>query len=208
MDSQVEAPVCRFCLDSTALANDPFLQPCNCKGSVENVHYRCLLRWVYMSGRREPNEECNMCKSYYIYEIPTLEEGATTYNRLIVLLTTTPVVGLWFCAMAVGDAYICMSTQLLTAQTLIACYYFGTSLHQVKNRWRYVYYYFKHWSIHLLAVAAIFIIMARYNDGLVLLIYTYISSLVWYVTPRIDGTIRVRINKKVLAGLLEDRVGG
>ena len=63
--------VCRFCLDDVSSENNPFMHPCMCKGSVENVHLRCLLRWVYQC---RDNDTCNMCKTLYVYEIKQLEE--------------------------------------------------------------------------------------------------------------------------------------
>ncbi len=203
-----EPSVCRFCLDSTAVANDPFIQPCLCKGSVENVHRRCLLRWIYRSGRVEINEECNMCRTLYIYEIPMLEESASQYSRAVYYLSATPVTGLWFFGVAGLAPYVSMSTQMVAVHSLIGGYYFVATVAQMKNKGLFVLYYFKHWSIHLLAVAAVLLIMARYEDGMTLLIYNYIASLVWYSVGRIDGDIRARINRRVMKDLLSDAVGG
>jgi hypothetical protein len=207
-EPEPELPVCRFCLDSTAVASDPFIQPCDCKGSVENVHRRCLLRWIYRSGRATLNEECNMCRSFYIYEIPSLEESATEYSTIIYYLSATPVVGLWFFGVTILQDYIPMTTQMVAAQSLIAGYYLYATVTQMKNKCLFVFYYFKHWSAHLLAVASVLIIMNRYDNGLTLLIYNYLASLVWYSVRKVDSDIRVRINARVLRDLLDDRVGG
>ncbi len=207
-DPRSEPAVCRFCLDSVMHASDPFIQPCLCKGSVENVHRRCLLRWIYGSGRATINEECNMCRTLYIYEIPSLEESASQYSRTVYYLSATPVVGLWFFGIAGLSPYVNMSTQMVAAHSLIGGYYFVATVTQIKNKGQFVLYYFKHWSVHLLAVAAVLLIMARYNDGATLLIYNYIASLVWYSVGRVDGDIRARINRRVMKGLLGDMVGG
>ena len=204
-----EVPVCRFCLDDTITANNPFIHPCVCKGSVENVHLRCLLRWVYQRGVGRPlNDECNMCKTLYVYEIKQLEEGTTKINTFIYTLAATPVSGIWFIAAVVLTDYIPLQTQLLAAQSLIGGYYGLVTLFQIKNKQRYIYYYFKHWPIHLLAIIAVFIVIARNDTGVVLLIYNYLSSLIWNLTGLIDTNIRMRINKRVMTKLLDERIEG
>ncbi len=206
MDS---APVCRFCLDEAVTANNPFIQPCACKGSVENVHIRCLLRWIYQRGLHSTlNDECNMCKTLYIYEICQLEESATKINRIIYTLVATPASGLWFIAAACGADYIPLQTQLLVAQSLTAAYYGFATLAQIKNKSQYIYYYFKHWSIHLLALVAVFVIFARNNNGGVLLIYNYLAGLIWNLSGLVDTNIRMRINKRIMTQLLDDQIGG
>lgn len=65
-----EAPICRFCYDDTNTGENPLWRPCNCRGGIEFVHRRCLLRWIFEGHTlREPN--CHLCKSPY--RIPTLE---------------------------------------------------------------------------------------------------------------------------------------
>ena len=205
-----EAPICRFCLDDAITLYNPFIQPCMCKGSVENVHLRCLLRWIYQRGveRRPLNDECNMCKTLYVYEINQLEEGQTQINWVIYVLAATPVSGLWFITAALLTNYLPLEIQLLAAQSLIGGYYGLTTLFQIKNKGRYIYYYFKHWPIHLLAIIAVFIVLARNDNGTVLLIYNYLSSLIWNLTGLIDTNIRMRINKRVMKQLLDERVEG
>ena len=200
-----ENPLCRFCLDDAVMADNPFIQPCVCKGSVENVHLRCLLRWIYQhgAGRGVIHDECNMCKTLYIYEIKQLEESATQINRLVYWLAATPVSGLWFIAAACcANQIIPLQTQLVAAQSLIAGYYGLTTLYQTKNKGMYVYYYFKHWSLHLLSIIAVFIVLARNDNGTVLLIYNYLGGLVWNLFGLVDTNIRMRINRHIMKKLL------
>jgi hypothetical protein len=204
-----EPPICRFCLDDTVTVNNPFIHPCVCKGSVENVHLRCLLRWIYQRGiGRALNDECNMCKTLYVYEICQLEESATKINKIVYTLVATPVSGLWFIVAACGADYIPLQTQLLVAQSLIATYYGLTIMLQIKNKGQYIYYYFKHWPLHLLALVAVFIVFARNDSGSVLLIYNYLAGLIWNLSGLVDTNIRMRINKQIMTQLLDDQIGG
>jgi len=188
--------VCRFCLDEITTTINPFVQPCMCKGSVKNVHLRCLLRWIY---QRRDNDTCNMCKTLYVYEIKQLEERSTVYSRVVHYIAATPLSGIWFILTSLTP--LSVQTQLVATQTTIASYYVLTSLYQIKNKERYIYYYFKHWPIHLLAIVAVFIVLARNDNALVLLTYNYLATLIWYLTGLVDTNIRMRINKRVLREL-------
>lgn len=203
--SSLEKPLCRFCLDDAVTVNNPFIQPCVCKGSVENVHQRCLLRWIYQHGSRRGviHDECNMCKTLYIYEISQLEESATQINRLVFWLAATPVSGLWFLAAVCVADVIPLQTQLVAAQSLIAGYYGLATMAQTKNKGMYVYYYFKHWSVHILAIVAVFIVLARNDNAAILLIYNYIGSLIWNLSSLADTNIRMRINRRVMERFID-----
>jgi hypothetical protein len=60
-----DKPVCRFCLETSHRANNPLLEPCNCKGSVQFVHKICLNRWRGIDPVR--NDICNLCRTPYIF---------------------------------------------------------------------------------------------------------------------------------------------
>ena len=49
----LETPTCRICLESTTTQENPFLKPCRCTGSMENVHADC---WA------ASDTHCNVCK--------------------------------------------------------------------------------------------------------------------------------------------------
>ncbi len=49
--------VCRFCLDSKITKMNPLLEPCDCKGSIQFVHEKCLTRW----RRIDPSRNGAMC---------------------------------------------------------------------------------------------------------------------------------------------------
>lgn len=56
--------VCRICLDIETEANKFVKNNCNCKGSVANIHYNCLQKWIEISGKTK----CEICLSFYISE--------------------------------------------------------------------------------------------------------------------------------------------
>lgn len=49
-----EEAICRICRASDQAG---MLQPCNCLGSIANVHFACIKRWIEISGRTA----CSIC---------------------------------------------------------------------------------------------------------------------------------------------------
>lgn len=60
---------CRFCLASKISQTNPLISPCQCKGTVEFVHLKCLNRWRRMDIARN-GRQCSLCLTNYI--IPQL----------------------------------------------------------------------------------------------------------------------------------------
>ena len=63
--TQKEQAQCRFCLAEKADVKNPFLNPCQCKGSVEYVHLYCLNTWRNKNMERNYTF-CSLCKAAYI----------------------------------------------------------------------------------------------------------------------------------------------
>lgn len=66
-DSEVK---CRICYSSQQTPMNPLISPCNCKGSIEFIHMKCLSDWLF--GRIQYNEmlhmhtkksTCEICKT-------------------------------------------------------------------------------------------------------------------------------------------------
>eukprot|EP01025_Chloroclados_australasicus_P022725 TRINITY_DN23311_c0_g1_i4.p1 TRINITY_DN23311_c0_g1~~TRINITY_DN23311_c0_g1_i4.p1 ORF type:complete len:223 (-),score=0.39 TRINITY_DN23311_c0_g1_i4:11-679(-) len=58
---------CRICYD-TELVDNPLISPCSCKGSLKNVHLKCLLDWrEYMreTGQMSRYYRCEICRRSY-----------------------------------------------------------------------------------------------------------------------------------------------
>jgi hypothetical protein len=66
-----DLPICRFCFEEANTADNPLWRPCNCRGGIEFVHRRCLLRWIFV-GYELREAACHLCKAPY--SIPTLEQ--------------------------------------------------------------------------------------------------------------------------------------
>ena len=58
-----EEKCCRICLSNDIEANDSFISPCKCKGTVRYVHVLCLERW--RASRPDGEPICSICKSSY-----------------------------------------------------------------------------------------------------------------------------------------------
>lgn len=64
--------VCRFCLDNRQTRKNPFLSPCECRGSVEHVHFICLQKWRITNPPVTLNI-CPLCKA--VYKLPEEFQG-------------------------------------------------------------------------------------------------------------------------------------
>ena len=52
--------ICRICL--LECKEGPY---CNCKGTIKNIHVKCLLEWMNFSR----NSQCELCNSRYFTNI-------------------------------------------------------------------------------------------------------------------------------------------
>ena len=74
MGTDPVAPIqCRFCLESTNADNNPFIEPCECRGSVRYVHTNCLRRWIALDPAKN-GDQCSICAApFTVYVFPMLE---------------------------------------------------------------------------------------------------------------------------------------
>ena len=61
-----EKKICRFCLSTEIEGSSRFLSPCDCKGSMEFIHLKCLNRWRYMDFERN-GRSCQLCLTIYTF---------------------------------------------------------------------------------------------------------------------------------------------
>ncbi|CAD8185698.1 unnamed protein product [Paramecium octaurelia] len=64
---------CRFCLMDTQTIEDPFISPCNCKGTCQFVHFNCMKQWIESrcqikqlnnaQSYRLKQQQCELCES-------------------------------------------------------------------------------------------------------------------------------------------------
>eukprot|EP01026_Neomeris_dumetosa_P032170 TRINITY_DN2548_c0_g1_i6.p1 TRINITY_DN2548_c0_g1~~TRINITY_DN2548_c0_g1_i6.p1 ORF type:complete len:321 (+),score=12.88 TRINITY_DN2548_c0_g1_i6:319-1281(+) len=69
LEPVISAPehFCRICYESD-LIDSPLIAPCSCRGSLENVHLKCLLDWrEYMrdTGQMVRYYRCEICRNSY-----------------------------------------------------------------------------------------------------------------------------------------------
>ncbi|KAF4652077.1 hypothetical protein FOZ61_009935, partial [Perkinsus olseni] len=53
--SPLNGVVCRICLMEGSTADDPFIAPCHCSGSIKYVHINCLRHWIAGRLRLPPS---------------------------------------------------------------------------------------------------------------------------------------------------------
>lgn len=69
-----DTSVCRFCLESKNTKRNPLIDPCECKGSLQFVHERCLTKWRRINPNRNAIS-CLICLTpYQLKELPVLEQ--------------------------------------------------------------------------------------------------------------------------------------
>lgn len=61
------ASPCRFCLENDQTDNNPFIQPCKCKGSVKNVHLQCMIKWRAFTENPVTKIKCQLCAALFIF---------------------------------------------------------------------------------------------------------------------------------------------
>lgn len=69
MNDETVELVCRFCLESGKNEQNPLLEPCECKGSIQYVHLVCLNRWRFQNPERN-KDICQLCHTIYRLAIP------------------------------------------------------------------------------------------------------------------------------------------
>jgi hypothetical protein len=87
-----EASVCRFCLESKQTSKNPFLEPCDCRGSIRLVHEKCLNHWRQINPLRN-SVVCLLCfapyrdlREHYIEVLPDETKVFVLFVRYPVLL--------------------------------------------------------------------------------------------------------------------------
>ncbi len=55
-------PYCRICYEGAVREPraNPLVSPCDCRGTLQHVHRRCLLRWA-LYNESNPETECHLC---------------------------------------------------------------------------------------------------------------------------------------------------
>ena len=78
---------CRICMEKIDSKVNPFLNPCECKGTVKWIHKECLLKWINTSK----NYSCPQCKYYYKlktkYKYPLLKYLIKYIKYIIIIIT-------------------------------------------------------------------------------------------------------------------------
>jgi hypothetical protein len=81
---------CRFCL-SEGEPDDPFLEPCACRGSAGFVHRSCLAKWRETDVRPDQDRKCPVCLTQYRSDVVKIyprervpDYRSTGYQRLLV----------------------------------------------------------------------------------------------------------------------------
>lgn len=81
--------ICRFCLANKQTGKNPLISPCNCKGSLEFVHLKCLNRWRRMDILRN-GRTCSLCQTHYDFLPPFIMETIPQNNTIFLYYLNYP----------------------------------------------------------------------------------------------------------------------
>lgn len=81
--------VCRICLGDNNEAEDPFISPCMCTGSLKYIHLSCLQKWVKTKLNIQENKnlitifwknlDCELCKTQFPFNV---RQGGQDYSLI------------------------------------------------------------------------------------------------------------------------------
>jgi len=77
-------PACRICYEGAEAG--PLISPCDCKGSIQYIHRRCLYEWLVVDGRGY----CELCNHAYMFYDLILEPVYEPRDVRILRLSTRP----------------------------------------------------------------------------------------------------------------------
>ena len=131
---------CRICYEGSSLAN-PLVSVCECRGSVEFSHTRCLVKWIKTTENDLFRNICEMCMSPYTFvhqgHIPaptplilwgffgnkfqliswTFLTHSLIYIAAMIYPTSSHLIQLC------RDSNLIFSTELVCITTIFACFY-------------------------------------------------------------------------------------
>jgi hypothetical protein len=84
-----EAPICKFCLDTSETRKNPLIEPCDCRGSMQFVHEQCLSRWRRLNPARNA-DICLLCFHPYRLAIGEILEHLPDESSLVIFLLRFP----------------------------------------------------------------------------------------------------------------------
>lgn len=76
---------CRFCLGEKQDPKNPFLAPCDCRGSIEFVHLHCLNVWRNKNFERN-YARCNLCHTEYTVPCEYSLENIPSKHSIFLIL--------------------------------------------------------------------------------------------------------------------------
>ncbi len=85
-----DTTVCRFCLESSNTKKNPLIDPCECRGSVQFVHERCLMKWRRLNPSRN-GEYCLICLTPYQLKELMMFEDVPDENKISLLFLRFPI---------------------------------------------------------------------------------------------------------------------
>lgn len=88
--TESQEPSCRLCLAGHRDVNDPLIRPCQCTGTVSDIHIRCLRSWIQSKLKVKhgknvlsvlwENLECEVCKASITTNVNCTEEELVFMN--------------------------------------------------------------------------------------------------------------------------------
>jgi E3 ubiquitin-protein ligase DOA10 len=197
----MERPNCRFCLDEHDKQDNRLITPCQCIGSVQYVHAKCLVRWRAVAPPEFINL-CQLCRFPYDFQSFRIEllpnERGFLYQVLISPYIFT--FGSKYISFMFSGLYLKNYSNALAViqyqQILIHLLYFYLfrSRFFVNNRRRYFSTYFKRHRVFIILLHLFFWYFSTSSENVFLLYLVDIFlPFYWHTHMRVLGEINDEI---------------
>ena len=203
---------CRICLED----EEPFISPCDCIGTMKDVHEICLIRWM----RTKENLDCEVCHVPLLLEFNYPMERAAYFKGFQLQFLTNPV--MYIISHSILMMFFCTSNNFMVFIVdrflkfqfafnwtyLFLLYYLLKT--RVRNKQRYLYHLLSFPYIGML-LANIFLWIKliethEYTNITHFIIYSLINQSCMASYIIVHNSILDRINGRRIATFLPRRI--
>jgi hypothetical protein len=199
-----EEKLCRFCLQNKQTVKNPLISPCNCKGSLEFVHLKCLNRWRRIDVQRN-GRLCLICLTNYAFLPPFIQETIPQNNSIFLYYLNYP--GLVLITYNYIYAVALSSNKSLTDQLFLQYFYMFS---QYIFHLLYFFLLFTEWNVMnkhlywrqlktfetaLIIAFHLFLILLLQNDLFIVAPFvSFYMGLYWRIHIRLLENINIQLH--------------
>ena len=199
----MEETLCRFCLGPQEGRKNPFICPCLCTGSVAHVHKRCFDRWRFVTTSPEHKRRCQLCLTEYntvrkwpSEMIPVIEDKGAWALLSRPFVCNSIVFVMHY---AIYTEYLLFLILLALLTSLYVAFYW-THVASVKNKLRYVAYWFRNDITHFTDITPLMYSVYLSSSLAAIWYGTFLFSIIYiYLLPKC-----MEVHKGILHAINDD----